>query len=573
MTKASKFRTRTAAIALVAPLALAGIAVPAITATGAIPSNASLRTVHADQFGIESAGFPVNEWFIAATGNPNSGIVAGGLDLTITPNTRILHHIASNDIEGVVADGLQVTSTSGAVSLQLAVTGDGGPTILSPAATATPNVPQEARLVDQWTSSKPVGAANQSTGTLQQLADALAGAGDYSVDAVGFATAGSTAVIRELQTERVLWRFAPALAASFPTTRTTRIQKDEIGAEGASYPSALWFVGNNGVEETGVRVSGSNIVLEPDTQLLRQFTEQTRPSSLEAFIGAGITWTVPASSQGTASFQIPVTFGDGQATTLTSSTAVKGRNVVSYRSLWTHTGAIPGIGETATLAETVSALYRAGATPQVRGYGVRADGRTSVASIQWSGNSTVFADDEGLSFTSIALTGSVRVLSTLQVKPGLNYAGASYSYQWYRNDLPVAGATSGSYRLSTSDYRKRMSVKVTARKAGYLSATKVSGRTATVAAGRLTYTKNPTISGVLVVGHTLAASAATSPTATFSYEWIRDGSTIAGATSRTYRLTRSDQGHAIAVRTRATRPAFVSQNKRSAETAVIAAQP
>ncbi len=60
----------------------------------------------------------------------------------------------------------------------------------------------------------------------------------------------------------------------------------------------------------------------------------------------------------------------------------------------------------------------------------------------------------------------------------------------------------------------------------------------------------PTISGTAHVGRTLTATTGTwdPASATTSYQWLRDGTVISGAASRTYRLTAADGGTRVSVR-------------------------
>ncbi len=50
-------------------------------------------------------------------------------------------------------------------------------------------------------------------------------------------------------------------------------------------------------------------------------------------------------------------------------------------------------------------------------------------------------------------------------------------YQWYRNGAKIKGATKATYKLSWRDARKKISVKVTGKLDGYISASTVSKRT------------------------------------------------------------------------------------------------
>ena len=53
-------------------------------------------------------------------------------------------------------------------------------------------------------------------------------------------------------------------------------------------------------------------------------------------------------------------------------------------------------------------------------------------------------------------------------------AATTYTYRWYRNGVAISGATHTTYKLTTSDKGKQITVKVTGAKSGYLTAAKVS---------------------------------------------------------------------------------------------------
>ena len=78
---------------------------------------------------------------------------------------------------------------------------------------------------------------------------------------------------------------------------------------------------------------------------------------------------------------------------------------------------------------------------------------------------------------------------------------------------------------------------------------KFRSNTITLGAGTISATK-PVIAGVAAVGRTLSASAsAWSPASVgISYQWTRNGTPIAGATSAKYKTTKADAGTRIAVR-------------------------
>lgn len=81
-----------------------------------------------------------------------------------------------------------------------------------------------------------------------------------------------------------------------------------------------------------------------------------------------------------------------------------------------------------------------------------------------------------------SITGTAKFNSTLKVKAGTwNVSGVKYKYQWLRNGKTIKNATKSSYKLTSADVAKKITVKVTATKANYKNGTKTSKATAKVA--------------------------------------------------------------------------------------------
>lgn len=172
----------------------------------------------------------------------------------------------------------------------------------------------------------------------------------------------------------------------------------------------------------------------------------------------------------------------------------------------------------------------------------------------------------------VAITGTLAVGNTVTAEPGSAWdpSADSFSYQWFRDGSPVVGSTASSYALSADDQGHLIKVTVTAHKAGYADAS-VDSVADTVAKGLLDGTK-PTISGSGVFGETLQASSpAWSPVANLSWQWLRNGDAITGATGTNYRLGVDDIGATIRVAVTATLDGYNSQTLNSDPVATIAA--
>ena len=151
-----------------------------------------------------------------------------------------------------------------------------------------------------------------------------------------------------------------------------------------------------------------------------------------------------------------------------------------------------------------------------------------------------------------AITGNARVGSTLTASPGLySPTPDSVTYQWLADGEPISGATAATYTPGGDSVGKRLSVLVTAVKAGYTSMVIGSAETQQVANGVMTVSGKPTISGATKPGGTLTASVAgvtfTPQADRVAYQWKRDGAVIVGATGSEYTVTGDDVGSRFTV--------------------------
>jgi len=170
------------------------------------------------------------------------------------------------------------------------------------------------------------------------------------------------------------------------------------------------------------------------------------------------------------------------------------------------------------------------------------------------------------------VVGTARVGRTLTARAGTWRPAAKVSYRWLRDGRPVPGATREAYTLKAADKGRKVSVRVTARRTGYAATTKVSA-TRKVAAGRFTSAPRPKVVGTARVGRRLTARVGTwRPAAKVSYQWLRSGRKITGATSPRYRVRAADKGRRISVRVTAVRAGFARAAVTSRATAVVRAR-
>ncbi len=174
---------------------------------------------------------------------------------------------------------------------------------------------------------------------------------------------------------------------------------------------------------------------------------------------------------------------------------------------------------------------------------------------------------------TVTITGTPMVTSTLTAHPGSwTPTNARLSYQWFRDGVAIPGETDRTYVLRHADTGHTVTVAVTGTRFGYAPATAVSAPTAPVQAAHVV-AGTVTITGTATVDNRLTAHPGTwTPTnANLSYQWLRDGVAIAGATNTRYTVAAADVGHAISVRVTGTRNGFAPATATSAPTAVVPA--
>jgi surface antigen len=152
--------------------------------------------------------------------------------------------------------------------------------------------------------------------------------------------------------------------------------------------------------------------------------------------------------------------------------------------------------------------------------------------------------------TAPSVSGTPRVGSRLTAQAGTWSPTATATFQWYADGRAVAGATAQTFVPTQRQRGESIRVRVTARRAGYTSATATSGSTSAVAAGRISLPSAPTVTGTPTVGSKLTISPGTAApsSASMRYQWLRDGRVLSGATGRSRKVSANDLGHRLSAR-------------------------
>jgi hypothetical protein len=152
---------------------------------------------------------------------------------------------------------------------------------------------------------------------------------------------------------------------------------------------------------------------------------------------------------------------------------------------------------------------------------------------------------------SVAITGSARYKGTA-VAAAADWAPAvTYSYQWYVDGAPVAGAVGATYAPTPSQIGRTLSVSVTGNAPYYAP---VALGTAPVAIGKASFkTRKPKLKGVPRPGRVLSVKLKGwkpkpgKKGVKVRYQWMRNGKKIKGAKKASYRLGRKDRGKKVYV--------------------------
>jgi hypothetical protein len=172
-----------------------------------------------------------------------------------------------------------------------------------------------------------------------------------------------------------------------------------------------------------------------------------------------------------------------------------------------------------------------------------------------------------------AIEGTVSVGRTVVADPGeWSAAGVTLSYQWLADGAPIAGATSKAYTIAAADGGKELQVQVTGELQGFQATSATSA--AILVAGRRLQPSAVTVSGAFQVGGTVTATAsAWTPPADLSYQWLRDGTPIPGATGAAYSPVAADAGRLLQVKVTGTAAGYRPASTVSAPRTVAGAGP
>ncbi|MEW1628926.1 hypothetical protein AB0387_16170 [Streptomyces sp. NPDC089173] len=167
------------------------------------------------------------------------------------------------------------------------------------------------------------------------------------------------------------------------------------------------------------------------------------------------------------------------------------------------------------------------------------------------------------------ISGSAKVGAKLTAGTGSwSAVPTSYAYQWKADGTAIAGATGSTYTVPAKLLAKKVTVTVTARRAGHLDGQSTSAAVTVAKGDAPKASARPVISGKAKVGARLTAGTGTwSPKPTsYTYQWKADGTAIAGARGATYTVPAQLLGKTVTVTVTA---ALTGHSSASATSAAV----
>lgn len=452
-----------------------------------------------------------SDWQSFTVDAPAPATLAPGAGVAVKPNDTVFSWTApaGTDVSGyALARRLRGSSTT--------------TTVTTPATSYAPTESLATGTYDWWVTAldpngKPLGSTPPQSYIVQSSPIATAPVsvtGQFSVDGVLTATAPE-------------WDLAG-------TTTSYEWLRNGTPITGATATTYVVGAADKG-QKVSVRATGSLAGYTPGTSTSAQTLVAAGPAA-SATVPPQVTGTARVGEQLSASD--PVWNVDGVSTTWQ----------------WKNgTGNIAGAtGSSYTLKSTdAGTSITVVATGKRAGYadGVSIGGPVTPV----PGPAPVAATGPTISGSSHTVGATLTATAPGWTAPGPNVTVAT-SYQWLRNGVAIGGGTRQTYVVVAADAGHSITVRAAGTAPGYETGHADSASVQIAIGSAPVPTASPSISGAARLGASLsAASGSWSPGgARYTYQWLRNGSPIAGATTSSYRVGLADVANALSVRVTAT---------------------
>ncbi len=249
---------------------------------------------------------------------------------------------------------------------------------------------------------------------------------------------------------------------------------------------------------------------------------------------------------------------------LTATPGTWGPGTVALTYQWKRDGA--------AIAGATAATYTVSADDDTKALTVTVTGTASGYDTATATSANFLVGKQFTLHPTPTIKGNNWVGQTLTATIGKWDTGATLIHQWLRNGVAITGARWHTYKLTSADVGKVITFTTTASAAGFITKTETSAATKVILNGKpFTKAPTPTISGNARVGANLTANLGKwSPVPSkVTYQWLRGGVAIPGATKASYKATAADKGLNLSVRIVATKSGFATTTKTSGLTISI----
>jgi hypothetical protein len=159
-----------------------------------------------------------------------------------------------------------------------------------------------------------------------------------------------------------------------------------------------------------------------------------------------------------------------------------------------------------------------------------------------------------------SLTGEARVGVPLMGGP-LAESSATVTYKWLADGKTIPGAIGSTYTPTPIEYQKSITLQTTVTQEGFPVAVTTSA--AKIVLGGVIDKPSITVTGIAKTGNRLASNTTVPVSTTATYQWLRNGKVITGATKSVYTLQSADYKTSVSAKVTLTRDGYITTSTTS----------
>ena|GEM_PF-412308 len=257
---------------------------------------------------------------------------------------------------------------------------------------------------------------------------------------------------------------------------------------------------------------------------------------------------------------------------------IAGSTLTAHPGTWTPSDAAFGyqwLADGAPIAAATASTFVPGATEVGKKIAVTVTG-TKAGYVDTGATSTAVGPITAVPLKPMTpgtptISGTTKVGETLTAAPGTwTPDTASFTYQWFADGAPIAGATGSTLVLDPSTAGKTVTVTVRGAADGYDPAAATSAGVGPVTNGTLT-SAVPTVAGTAQVGQSLTANPGDwgPQPVQLTYQWSVDGAPVGGATGSMFTPDATTAGKTVTVTVTGVRDGYDTASRASNPTTAV----